>query len=204
MSILDPDMIDFASLFPEESIFDSRESWQRAGFDVVDRDDAEEIMVAGHAAAPDFLFKKFTNRISSRQQLRNYQGRIDGAAALHQLVAAEKLRRVAVPRKWLRAVPGGHLLVVDRIDVLSRSETKDAYGRIDEETLRDLCVVVHAFRGLDSGARNMLITRDGKVAFVDTERWDHDRDRPPLKRVREYLTPERRKLAEKIFKKLDD
>lgn len=202
MSLLDPDAIDLASLFLERSIFDSRESWRRAGFDVVDRDNAEEIMVAGHPAAPGFLFKKFTNRISSKQQLRNYQERVDGAAALRRLVAAEELRRVAVPRKWLREVLGGHLLLVEHLDVLSQRETKEAYGRIDEETLHDLCVVVHAFRGLDSGARNMLITRDGKVAFVDTERWDHDRDRPPLKRVAKYLTPERRKLAEKIFKKL--
>jgi hypothetical protein len=202
----DPTKLDLGKLFPDAKMFASRQAWRERGFDVVDRDGDEEIMVAWHASAPGLLFKKFTNKVKAANQLANYQLRAEGAAELRKLVAAQKLERVVVPQKWVRelpAVPGTYILIAERVDVLTRRETKKAYPRINAQTLRDLCVVVRAFRGLDSGARNMLLTRDGKIAFIDTERWNQERKREYLKHVEDYLTKDQRALAKAIFEQLD-
>lgn len=202
----DPTKLDLGKLFPDAKMFASRQAWRERGFDVVDRDGDEEIMVAWHASAPGLLFKKFTNKVKAANQLTNYQLRAEGAAELRKLVAAQKLERVVVPQKWVRelpAVPGTYILIAERVDVLTRRETKKAYPRINAQTLRDLCVVVRAFRGLDSGARNMLLTRDGKIAFIDTERWNQERKREYLKHVEDYLTKDQRALAKAIFEQLD-
>ena len=197
--------LDLGALFPEPSMFDSRDHWRQAGFDVIDREGSREIMVASHWTAPAYMFKKFTNKVRSKDQLKNYRLRVDGAAAIRKLIAKHDLRRVVVPQKWiveLADFSSPHLLIVEKLDLLSRHDTRAAYKDVDEATLRDLCVVVHAFRGLDSGARNLPITRDGRIAFVDTERWKDDTDRASLKHVRTYLTAKQRDLAKKIFKKL--
>ncbi|HSX22287.1 MAG TPA: hypothetical protein VLE97_05880 [Gaiellaceae bacterium] len=199
-------MLDLARLFPEAKMFDSRRSWRKRGFEIVNDDDEREIMVAAHPGAPGLLFKKFTNKVKASDQLANYRLRAEGAAELRKFIAAERLKRVIVPQKWVRELPAvrkTHVLVVERVDVLTRRETRKAYPNLDGATLRELCVVVREFRGLDSGARNMLLTRSGQIAFVDTERWKRETDRAYLRHVEDYLTKDQRALAKKIFKQLD-
>jgi hypothetical protein len=167
-------------LFTRAEMLDSRDAWRAAGFEVVDREGSREIMVASHPLATGVMFKRFTNKVDARDQLENYRLRADGAAALRRLIVEYRLQRVTVPEKQIVPLSWGrsaHVLVVERLPVLSRRQTREAYPKIDDQTLRDLCVVVHQFRGLDSGARNMLITTDGRVAFVDTERWKDRKDR---------------------------
>lgn len=202
---LDPGALDLQALCPNPVVFDSRERWRAAGFDVIAREGDEEIMVAAHWSVPGYLFKKFTNKISAKDQLRNYKLRVEGSVELRKFIANRNLQRIAVPQKWVRDLPGGggQLLLVERLDVLSRRETRAAYNLVDHATLGELCTVVHAFRGLDSGARNMLLMRDGRIAFVDTERWQDDSKKSYFKRIRDYLTSEQRVFADQMFKKLD-
>jgi hypothetical protein len=53
-------------------------------------------------------------------------------------------------------------------------------------------------------------TKDGKIAFIDTEHWDRHGDRkksqqrPFLKYIGEYLSSDRMKFAKKMWSKLDD
>lgn len=58
-----------------------------------------------------------------------------------------------------------------------------------------------AFRGLDSGVRNVPFTSGGKIAFIDTERWDEQSEKKVwLRRIREYLSDEQRHFADAIRK----
>jgi len=207
----DPGALDLGILFSNPAMFESRATWQAAGFTIIAGNHDSEILVASHPSARGVLFKKFTSKKSAGDQLRNYQLRVEGARKLRAFVAGKHLERIVVPQKWIHQLPGSmsHILVVEHVDVLPRSATQEAYSDIDERTLRDLCVVVRAFPGLDSGARNMLLTKDGKIAFIDTERWDEKRERSNreqsgLRHIRDYLTDKQRKRVKKIFQQLDE
>ena len=47
---------------------------------------------------------------------------------------------------------------------------------------------------------NLPFTEDGKIAFIDTERWHRDKDY--LRLIGDHLPSDRRKQAEDVFKEL--
>jgi len=204
--MLAPTSIDLKGLFTDPDMFESNRRWRRAGFDVDGEGGKSDIMVASHPAAKGYLFKKYSPRISLEDQLDNYSRRIDGAEKLAALVAAKQLTRIVVPGKHLHELPRefsdedvpSYVLVVERIALLRSSRSKQLYRQIDEETLRQLCVVLRKFPGLGSGVRNVPFTHRGQIAFVDTERWEEEKE-VPLRRIREYLSHDRRRFAEALL-----
>lgn len=209
---IDPATLDLERLFRDRNMFDSAADWRGAGFEIL-RNSENKIVVASHLAVAGYLFKKYVNagkRQDPLDQLANYTRRIDGANRLRALVEERHLRHIAAPRKWLRELPPrfdvrgqrSHVLVVERLELLTEHTTAQRYGHIDEDALSDLCTVLHAFRGLDSTLKNMPFTAHGAVAFVDTEHWDRRSDRPWLKYLREHLTRDRWTFAERMRKQL--
>jgi len=178
-------------------MFDSPDDWADEGFRLLRASD-NKICVASHKSVDGYLFKKYVasgKRDSLKDQLQNYQARLEGARRLRALIDEEGLRHVAVPRKWLRELPPAfgssrqpsHVLVVERLDILDDEESSRAYGRIDDDVLRDLCVVLHAFRGLDSSLKNVPFTSDGRVAFIDTEHWERHSEKRDKRRFLKYI-----------------
>lgn len=53
-------------------------------------------------------------------------------------------------------------------------EIGQKYSTIDLDILKEICVVVYYFRGLDSVLHNLL-TYQNKIAFIDTERRERKR-----------------------------
>jgi hypothetical protein len=195
-------------------MFESADDWADEGFEILRASD-NKITVASHRSVPGYLFKKYVSsgkRASQEDQLDNYQTRLEGARLLRGLIDDKKLKHVVVPGKWLRTLPEefgsrrepSHILVVERLDLLDADESEQAYRRIDESVLRDLCVALYAFRGLDSTAKNLPHTTDGKVAFVDTEHWNRhsdrkkSRQRPWLKYLSEHLSRSSMKFANAV------
>lgn len=189
-------------------MFDSKRSWRRAGFSVEGDGDKSNIMVASHPSAPGYLFKKYNPEISPSRQLKNYRCRIEGAQRLRELITSEHLTRIAVPEKYLHKLPPElcHdedpccVLIVERLILLSSSQSKKLYRQIDDETLGQLCAVLREFPGLGSGVRNVPFTDKGQIAFVDTERWDEFKD-DPIRHLIPYLSDESRHRAGKILRK---
>jgi hypothetical protein len=189
-------------------MFDSREHFRAAGFEV---SRFGKIMVGGHPAAEGLLFKKYPRGVSLRDQLENYECRVEGADRLRAFIEEHRLRHVVVPRKWILELSRefssrssrSYVLVVERLDLLDEKDSRRAYRHIDEALLRELCLVVHEFRGLDSVVKNVPFTRQGQVAFVDTEHWNRRRRRKngPLRHLRGYLSHKRARRADEI---LDD
>lgn len=215
----DPASSDLKKLFRDPDMFDSADDWSDAGFEIVRASD-NKICVASHESADGYLFKKYVasgKRDDLKDQLDNYQTRIEGADRLRDLIGRERLRNVVVPRKWLRELPSdfgsrkqpSHVLVVERLDVLGADESERRYGRIDEGTLRDLCVALHSFRGLDSTSKNVPFTADGRIAFIDTEHWDRHSDRTKsyqrrfLKYLGEHLSKDRLRFARQMWSRLE-
>ena len=210
--IFDPKAFPLDALFVDPRMFDSRRSWKRAGFEVLDPAKDTECMVAAHPSAPGCLFKKYTIDVSPKEQRANYRARIAGAEALALFIAAEGLVHVVAPRKYLHDLSGAfrtddqpaHVLVVERLNIVGRSASEDRYRNIAEPILRDLLRVLVRFKGLDSNSKNVQFTQAGKIAFVDLENWERtDRERVRLKSIGEYLSKDRYKLAKKILGDLE-
>ena len=202
-----PTALDLGGLFRDPEMFDSARAWRKAGF-VVDGEGLEsDVMVASHPSAPGYLFKKYSKKVSLKDQLKNYRQRVAGAQKLRAFVAAQQLTRIVVPGKYLHELPPAFarkgvpafVLIVERLPILDSGTSKRMYREMDDDVLRQLCTVLLEFRGLDSGVRNAPFTTAGQIAFVDTERWDQKR-KEPLRRIREYLTADQRALAEALFK----
>ena len=204
----DPKSLDLDRLFTDPDMFDSRRAWRRAGFDVLDPAKDTECMVAAHPSAPGYLFKKYVDDISRKEQIDNYEARIEGAARLAELIRRESLQHVVTPRKHLHDLPRSFgkscVLVVERLDVVGPGESERRYHNVGNGVLRDLLRALVAFPGLDSNSKNVQFTRDGKIAFIDLENWGRtDRDKVRLKSIGSYLSKDRLKLAHRILDELE-
>ena len=199
--------MDLEGLFRDPSMFDSRDTWRRAGFTIVAPGKPTECMVASHPSAPGVLFKKYANdNLSTKKQNKNYATRIEGAAKLAIFIAKERLAHVVVPGKQIHDLPkrfgkDARIMIVDRLDIYGPDESMAHYRDIAEPVLHDLMRVLVKFKGLDSNAKNIPITKDGRIAFVDLEHWDHrqDDDDVRLKSIENYLSSDKLKLARKIL-----
>ena len=205
----DPKSLDLDGLFADPDMFDSRKAWRRTGFDVLDPAKDTECMVAAHPSAPGYLFKKYADDVSRKEQNDNYAARIEGAVRLAELIRRECLQHVVAPRKHLHDLPksfgkSSRVLVVERFDVVGPSASERRYRDVAEVVLRDLLHVLVAFKGLDSNSKNVQFTRGCKIAFVDLENWGRrDRDRVRLKSIGSYLSKDRLKLARRILDELE-
>jgi hypothetical protein len=201
--------MDLEALFRDPSMFDSRDAWRRAGFTIVAPGKPTECMVASHPSAPGVLFKKYANdNLSTKKQNKNYATRIEGATKLASFITKERLAHVVVPNKQVRDLPrrfgkDARIMIVDWLDIYGPDESMARYRDMAEPVLRELLRVIVKFKGLDSNAKNIPFTKDGKIAFVDLEHWDHREDDKDvrLKSIENYLSNDKLKLARKI---LDD
>ena len=71
----------------------------------------------------------------------------------------------------------------------------------DDPARLDLCAL---FRDEDMFAKNLPFVADGRIGLIDTEHWDRSTSKPYLHRVGEHLSKARRKIAKKIFDRLED
>jgi hypothetical protein len=207
----DPVSLDLKALFRDPEMFDSRSSWSAAGFQVINRSSSGKIMVARHPSVHGLLFKKYTSDVSQKDQIANYERRVEGADRLRSFIGKHGFSRLVVPRKWIVDLPHplsrrgpAHVLVVEQLDLIGDEQTKEAYQTINPAVLTDLCVVLFHFRGMDSNAKNLPFTSDGRIALIDTEHWDRGSSKSYLHRIGEYLLVQQRSLAKKIFRQLKD
>lgn len=190
-------------LFSDPKMFESYSRFEKAGFSLVAHA-PHKIMTGSHKKARGYFFKKYNNDKPGKKQLRNYMHRVEGSRLLRTFIAEHGFSRVIAPRKWLYELPPSfperYLVVAEKVDLASRDETERAYGRISKEQMEELATILYYFRGLNSTAQNLPYTEDGKIAFIDTERWHHDKDL--LRKVGDRLSGDRRKQAEAVFKAL--
>lgn len=191
-------------LFSDPKMFESFSRFEKAGFSLVDHA-PHKIMTGGHKRAPGYFFKKYDNEKPGKKQLRNYMHRVEGSRLLRTFISEHGFTRVVAPRKWLYELPASfperYLVVAEKVALVSRSDTESRYGRISSEQTRELATILYYFRGLNSTAANLPYTEDGKIAFIDTERWHHDKEF--LRKVGDRLPSSRRSLADDVYKELN-
>ncbi|MFI0434182.1 MAG: hypothetical protein ACH350_00455 [Parachlamydiaceae bacterium] len=202
-------------LFKHPDMFESPEHLRENGFQVIERLD-RRLMVASHPKLKNYLIKKFQNEVPCKRQLRNYLSRINGARRLRQFIASHQLKHIVTPKKWLYRLSDlfpdpkkgkrTYVLIVEKIEMCTEEqdlneEIARRYYHIDFDVLKELCLVVYHFRGLDSALRNMPFTRQNKIAFIDTECWNCERE-GFLERVLPFMSQDRQDYALDIFEKL--
>ena len=214
-----PDDLDLDKLFRGWSDFESLKDWKDAGFRTL-RAKEGKIFVLRHKGEDRYIFKKYgsDNGRSANEQLENYQNRVAGAALLRKHITDNDLRRVVVPQKWICALPAEsgssrnspYVLIVEHHRILGAEESQERYRHLDAETAREICTILFAFRGLDLTnvpSRNAPFTRDGKIAFIDTEyvKLSSKKLRSRRKYYDKYLNimlSKHRRLAEDVWKEL--
>jgi hypothetical protein len=189
-----------AKLFTDRRMFDSFDRFRDAGWKLVDHSE-NKIMSGSHKSVPGYFFKKYNNDKPGKKQIRNYMHRVEGAKLLRAFIAERGFTTVVAPHKWLYELPSDfperYLVIAERIALVDRSDTEHAYGRIGKTQMAELATILYYFRGLNSTAANLPYTEDGRIAFIDTERWHHDKDL--LRKVGDRLPSDRKKQAEDIF-----
>lgn len=202
-------------LFQDKNMFDSRDLVKEAGFHHI-KSQRKGIMVVTHPNIEGYLIKKFQSSVAQKEQLENYIKRISGARALQEFIKSNHLQHIVVPQKWLYRLPKSfsdketgertYVLIVEKMDLCSKSHNCDGntkkYQDIDEEILREICIVVYNFRGLDSVRENMPFTTQNQVAFIDTEKWEENRPHY-LGKLRHHLSEKSIQFAEKVFQELE-
>jgi len=208
----DPTSLDLKRLFRDPDMFDSSDDWRSAGFKLI-RASEEHIVVAKHKSADGYLFKKYMNKISLREQLEKLTLRFEGARKLSAIIKERRLQHIIVPHKYLHELPArfsshntpSYVLIVERLSILDKKTSEHKHRRIDEDALRELCLVFFKCRGLDFTAKNAPFTKKGKIAFIDTQYLDYQEPSEKqkyLKYANKYLSGDRLRLAEKLWTRL--
>jgi len=191
------------ALLTDPKMFSSFDRFRSGGFHLVDHSETK-IMSGSHKRLPGLLVKKYNDDRPGKDQLRNYMHRVEGARLLRDFITGHNFRRVVAPQKFLYELspsfPERYLVVAEKLDLLSRSDTEKAYGNLDKEQAQELAQILYYFRGLNSTAANLPFTEKGKIAFIDTERWHHDKDL--LRKVGDRLSGKRLEEVEAVHREL--
>lgn len=204
-------------LFKKSHMFKSNEHLRRAGFYPCNKPQ-KSFMVATHPNLKKYLIKKYNDQVPQKKQIKKYLDRINAARALQKFIELNHLKSITVPQKWIYKLSksfsnpqtgqSSYLLIVEKMDILNggddpNGEVAIKYRHIEYDILRELCIVLYHFRGLDSSLRNMPFTQGNQIAFIDTEHWQ-DKDRDFLQHIRRYLNPDLLEYSLMIYEELKD
>lgn len=143
----------------------------------------ERFVVCSHPLLPGHLIKTYSlycDQNHYSEHLPNFVLRIENARYLAEAVAWAGLDQVVIPQKWLYWLPpqfadpltpyGKAVLIAERLDLRPAEETEAIYLSLHGERMVQLLKLILCTRSIDVWLANMPMTRDGRIAFVDTER----------------------------------
>lgn len=153
-----------------------------AGFVSLDVWKWDKVFVARHPSLPGYLIKAYLDD----------QVYMDDRQLVQRIAAAENLRGAIkafgyqslfkVPRKWLYPLPDSpetlpglrkknFILIVEDMNIVDREKNKKLYLKANEKQLVALYHLLNTLGLADSiYIQNIPFSKDGKIAFVDTER----------------------------------
>lgn len=206
----DEEEILLESLFTDPDLFESPEKMKEAGF-IVNRRVHEELMVATHPLLKKYIFKKYTNKIPHEVQLAKYIHRINGARIIETHLTKYKFKHLVVPKKWIYPLPShygeeSYLVVAEYLPICKgddhrSGENGQRYYNMSKEVLKELIYLMHKLGGCDAWPRNQPFTKDGKIAFVDTEHVG-EKKRHFARHIIPRLNPDLQKYANGLLRKL--
>lgn len=80
------------------------------------------------------------------------------------------LKHVVFPKKWFHLTPSGNrIVIVEKMDLVSDEKNEQAWQHISQEQLDELFYVIYELGLTDFKKENIYFTKDGKMAFIDTD-----------------------------------
>lgn len=196
-------------LFTSREVFDNRINMRAAGFTFFGHY-ARKLLVCTHPLLPNYVIKKFINLIPPATQLSAYVRRLKGRKQISKYIKSAKVKNLVVPKKYLYELPEkfsdpfthekSYLLIAEKQDLCSIEETKQRYYNVSRKTLKELCLFLLKFRGMDSSLENLSFTKEGKVALIDTDKWEELRPEY-LRRIMDELSERNKNYAKHLQKK---
>lgn len=191
--------------FTSSILFDGPEILTKHGF-AVNKRIHQKMMVFTHPNIPGYIFKRFQNSVPYFDQVGKYLIRLKGAEKVRAVISENRLSHIVVPQKWLYRLPYSddeYLVIAEKFDICPGDDAKDGenvqrYRTMSLDVLRELCIAMKALGGCDAWPRNQPFTRDGKIAFIDTEHVGH-KEWHFEKYIMPLLDKEQRAFARKML-----
>lgn len=157
----------------------SKESLQKAGFNVVVKGHYSDTVVASHPNVPGYFFKLYTDDQEGIDELEKLMQRINGALLAKQIIENHGWEEYfKVPQKWLYRLPQNYgkqfILIAEDMDIYSKNGNKKKWAskRVTKEKLDILYAFLTEGGFADSIYYfNLPFSHDGKWALIDTEKY---------------------------------
>jgi len=192
-------------LFRRSSVIDSAETFQRAGFVIRVKKSRSLMRVASHPTLAGYVFKVFfvTERQCAREKSggwENFPNRCKQAERIRAIIQEERFQHFKAPRKWLFHPPyhpscGPNdqplVLVAEYQDLLPRADNEHAWlHSVTEAHLDELYSIINHVGGASYRPDNIVLTEQGKFAFIDTE---HSSEEGDYEGITPYLSSQMRR-----------
>lgn len=189
------------ALFSDARVTATTKSLRKAGFRILKSQPRSFILVVKHPSLPGYLIKLHLD--SEVRQKRGHPGwywfakRVYGAKQIARCIDKKEIRHFKVPGKWLYPLPVYPLhrpgsdrknvvLVVEDMKLLSREDNYNAWKTlITRKHLDELYTILKKCGGSSLRPSNIPFSRDGKIAFIDTE---YPGATPRYSDIRPYLS----------------
>lgn len=195
-------------LFKRYDPLASASNLKNAGFTVI-CERPNTMRVLAHSRLKGYLLKLYpTNEKVNRERDMTWAiHRCLGAENIRTVIKKLKLKHITVPGKWVYYVPNKSsledqgiknyaVLVVDRVNIVEKSESKEAWRNASKEVIKELYEILS--RGYSSPVlpSNIPYSREGKFSCLDTE--------VPERKIRsetarKFLSPEMQKYWDKLL-----
>jgi hypothetical protein len=152
---------------------------QAAGFDILFSMPSSHTIVAKHPLVPGYVFKihldsEKTGRYGTPSWVWLTR-RCEYVGKIRKIIRKNNIRHFIVPDKWVYALPPSKkqpiVLIAQELDVLNEAESREAYQTvITPEHLHELHLILKTGLGSTHLDKNVPYTKQGKFAFIDTER----------------------------------
>ena len=135
---------------------------------------------------PNFIIKALPSDKSYKMNIfsdRLNASRVIVADEIRSLIADQKLNNIVVPQKWLYHLPGkpetlndrNYIVIVEKLDLLDGDANLQALKNLTAVQIKEIYAVIRGVGLYDARSNNIIITKRGKVAFIDTEpRWAYN------------------------------
>lgn len=164
-------------------------------------------IVAEHPDLAGFLIKALPEKtfkitiLSNNLNLR----RVEIADRITKTIKKHNLSKVMVPKKYLYHIPNtkndlndrNYIVVVEKLDLIDAQENQKAMKNLTYQQREEILLVIEKVGLFDTRSNNIVFTKQGVIAFVDTEpRWDFNKIPFLSKIFRNYLG---RKGAQRFY-----
>lgn len=138
--------------------------------------------------------------------------RCQSAHRIQEIIVAEKIKHFTVPLKFIYLLPEIPappqspeyspkiaLLIVQDMNLVSKEENLAFWKeKITKSHLKELFTILKSTPGMSAREDNIVLTKKGKLAFIDTEFYYI---RPNFQAILPYLSPEMQAYWKKLVKK---